>query len=199
MTLRHARGADDITILDFHRGEPSWTLANDVVMGGCSSSSLSLSSQRTGVFEGMVSFENGGGFASVGFSLVATDFSSFTVLNVCVLGDGHIYQLRLRGTDPGGGVAYRARFRTHPDEWMTITIPLASFEPTRRGRRPENAPPLPASNIGQIGFLVGDRQEGPFRLEIDWVCGSCSGVTESDPDENVIFPDPIVLPGRGHP
>jgi NADH dehydrogenase [ubiquinone] 1 alpha subcomplex assembly factor 1 len=181
MPLRHGRGADDLTILDFQRGEPSSTLANDVLMGGCSSSSYSLSSQRTGVFEGMVSFENGGGFASVGISLAPTDLSSFTVLKVCVLGDGHVYQLRLRGSDQDRGIAYRARFRTHPDEWMTIPIPLASFEPTRRGRRPENAPPLPAANIGQIGFLVGDRQEGPFRLEIDWVCGSGSSVAGPGP------------------
>ncbi|MDP1829530.1 MAG: CIA30 family protein [Archangium sp.] len=45
--------------------EPArWWPTDDVVMGGKSSSALRPSA-RTGVFEGELSLENGGGFASV--------------------------------------------------------------------------------------------------------------------------------------
>jgi hypothetical protein len=34
---------------------------------------------------------------------------------------------------------------------------------------PRDAPPLDISKIRQIGFMIADKQEGGFRLEIAWV------------------------------
>ena len=42
-----------------------WWVINDTVMGGRSSSSWQLSEHDIGVFQGSVSLENNGGFASV--------------------------------------------------------------------------------------------------------------------------------------
>ena len=54
------------TLIDFRsaaRGD--WNAVNDDVMGGRSSSSMRLTSDGSAVFEGEVSLDNNGGFASV--------------------------------------------------------------------------------------------------------------------------------------
>ena len=84
-------------------------------------------------------------------------------------GDGRVYQLRLRTSDRFDGVAYRAEFRTEPGEWITVTLPLAEFEPSFRGYVVPDAPPVDPAAIRQIGFLLADKNPGPFKLEVDWI------------------------------
>ena len=150
-------------------GRDLWRPANDTVMGGRSVSSLRFNESETLVFEGTVSLENGGGFASVKFRIDPIDLAKYESLRVRVRGDSNIYQVRLRTGTDSDGVAYAAPFRTESEEWETCAIPLSDFEARFRGRRVPDAPPLGAATIRQIGFLIGDRQEGPFRLEIDSV------------------------------
>jgi hypothetical protein len=38
-----------------------------------------------------------------------------------------------------------------------------------RGRVLPEEPPIDASKISAFGFLIADKQEGSFRLEIDWI------------------------------
>ena len=37
------------------------------------------------------------------------------------------------------------------------------------GRALDNVPALDPSAIYQFGFLISDKQAGPFNLEIDWI------------------------------
>ena len=170
--MSRLQGSEHLTLFDCAQGPRLWLPLNDGVMGGVSSGALRFGDSNRALFEGNVSFENGGGFASVGIPDVPRDLSAFANLELRVRGDGRTYQLRLRAGVGVDDIAYRARFDTEPDRWLTMTVPLASFEATRRGRRLESAPPLPASSIRRLGFLIGDRQEGPFRLEIAWVRAS---------------------------
>jgi monofunctional biosynthetic peptidoglycan transglycosylase len=41
--------------------------------------------------------------------------------------------------------------------------------PTFRGRELHDVPPIEAGAIRQLGFLIADKQGGPFRLEVDWI------------------------------
>jgi monofunctional biosynthetic peptidoglycan transglycosylase len=97
------------------------------------------------------------------------DLSDQAGLEIRVRGDGRTYQLRLRTEDRFDGVAYRAGFTTAVGVWITIRLAFAEFEPTFRGRILTEAPPLDATRIQQVAFMLADKQPGPFALEIDHV------------------------------
>jgi monofunctional biosynthetic peptidoglycan transglycosylase len=157
------------TIVDFKDSDAvRWTIVNDGVMGGVSSSDLELTEDQTVVFSGFLSLENNGGFASVRARFPALDLSGYEGVALRVRGDGRTYQLRFRTSDNFDGVAYSSEFRTGPGEWMEIRLPLSEFQPTFRGRVPRGAGPFDPSGIRQMTFLIGDKKEAPFRLEIAW-------------------------------
>jgi monofunctional biosynthetic peptidoglycan transglycosylase len=157
-------------LIDFGSGDRSeWSVVNDGVMGGVSRSGLRLTDHETGIFAGVLSLENNGGFASVRAAVGHRDLSAWAGLEIRVRGDGRTYQLRLRTNDRFDGVAYRAFFETSADEWTTVRLPFARFEPTFRGRTPRDAGPLDPAAVHQVGFMLADKQPGAFSLEIDFV------------------------------
>ena len=87
-------------------------------------------------------------------------------LLLTVKGDGRIYQLRLRTDQQWDGIAYRSTFRAEAGEWTTVKLAFKSFSATFRGQIVPGAPELDPERIQQIGFLISDNQEGPFRLEL---------------------------------
>ena len=167
-----AYAGDDGVLIDFDYAEKwgDWWVVNDDVMGGVSRSRIVHSGEGTAIFAGVVSLENFGGFAST------RTRSSHYKLNrahegflVRVRGDGKTYQLRARTDGRLDGVSYRYRFATQPGRWITVEAPFRDFQPTFRGRRLRNVPPISPERIRQIGFMISDKQVGEFRLEIDWV------------------------------
>lgn len=146
-----------------------WQTVNDGVMGGISQSTMRITSEATAIFEGNVSLENSGGFASVRRSPHDYQLAGTNGLAIRVKGDGKRYQLRLRTDDQFDGTAYRALFDTLDGEWSTVRIPFNECAATFRGRPVPGAPSLTPESIRQIGFLIAEQQAGPFRLEIGWV------------------------------
>ena len=160
----------DRTLVDFSNAEgPRWQAVNDGVMGGLSQSRLRVSDAGHAVFEGVVSLENNGGFASVRALLGATDLSGYEGLSVRVRGDGRSYRLRLRTDDRFDGIAYQAIFETAADEWHDVRIPFAEFRPTFRGRTPRDAPRLDPSKVVQVGLRIADKRAGEFRHDDEWI------------------------------
>lgn len=165
-----AQDADAVRIIDFDSDTVgNWYPVNDGVMGGRSSSSIRSSGEGVGVFEGDLSLENNGGFASVRTEIPDGALAGLSRIVLRVRGDGKRYQVRLRMDTNFDGIAYVASFETAPNEWIKVEIPLASFEPSFRGYRPRDAEPLDASRVRQIGIMLTDKQQGRFRLEIDWI------------------------------
>ncbi len=144
-----------------------WMIVNDGVMGGRSRSRIFFTDDNTAIFEGEISLANNGGFASVRSRPAAVRTEGTTRIAARVRGDGREYQLRIRTEDAFDGVDYRWNFETQADEWMTVRASYRDFVPTFRGRILRNVPPIDPRAIRQIGFLIADRKEGPFRLEID--------------------------------
>ena len=140
-----------------------WQTVNDGVMGGISSSRM-VEADGVLTFEGELSLENNGGFASVR-RLVETDLSQVTGVRLEVRGDQRIYQFRLRQNDRFDGVAWRAEFTT-TEEWQTVELSFDQFVPVFRGRRVPDAGPVVAASIKQVGFLLADKTPGPFKLQI---------------------------------
>lgn len=178
-------------VIDFD-SEADWYVVNDGVMGGRSSSSLRFEEPGTAVFEGVLSLENNGGFASVRTEIPAGALAGASAMVLRVRGDGKRYQLRLRPGRRFDGVAFASTFETVADQWTTVELPLASFQPTFRGYRPRRVAPLAPADVRQLGLMLTDKQEGGFRLQIDWIGYATEGDSASRrarPDDGVV-PDP---------
>lgn len=143
-----------------------WEIINDGVMGGLSRSRMDITGNKTALFQGEVSLENNGGFASV--RTLPRDFNleGYTGLMLVFRGDGKTYRLRLRTDDTHEGIAYQSGFETVQGKWVTLYLPFDEFIPFFRGHTVEEAPPLDLSLVRRIGFMIAEGQEGPFRLEI---------------------------------
>ncbi len=156
------------TLFDF--SDPAhveaWTSIGDAVMGGVSSGALTRATGGVAAFAGTLSFERGGGFASIRSSPGVFDLSAFGGVLLEVRGDGRTYTLALR-TDPWfDGVSHQARFATRPGESLAHRIPFSSFRPVWRGRPVPGAPLLEPARVCSFGILLRDGPAGPFRLEI---------------------------------
>lgn len=157
-------------IIDFaHSDEPmKWESVNDDVMGGISRGAIVFDeNDAPAVFTGNVSTANNGGFASVRTMPRTFDLAEACGLRVRLKGDGKTYQLRIRTFDGHDSLSYRFLFDTRSDEWITVHAHFEAFEPVYRGRQLAVTEPFNAANIRQIGFLIADKQAGPFRLAID--------------------------------
>ena len=155
-------------LFDFQAVESTadWSAIDDAVMGGVSASRLRHDPAGHAVFEGVVSLDNNGGFASVRSrpgALGAPGAASFVLE---VRGDGKRYKLNLRTDDAFDGVNYQAAFETPRDQWTTVRLPVSEFRPTFRGRVVATAPPLDPGEVRQVGLMITDRQAGAFRLAV---------------------------------
>ena len=158
-------------LFDF-AGDPSesrWAAVNDDVMGGRSRSQPTVSDGML-TFNGTLSLENNGGFASIRTVDYRVDLSSFRTIVLRVSGDGRRYQLRLHSDAEYRGivVAYGAEFVAPVGAWIDVRLDLVALQPRVRGTL-LNGPPLNASKVRQMGILIGDKQAGPFSLAIDWI------------------------------
>ena len=149
--------------------EKRWEIMTDEVMGGISQSQMFISSNKTAVFHGEVSLENYGGFASIRTRPQEYQLDGFAGISLRVKGDGKKYRLRLRTDDEFEGVAYQANFTTQPEKWIIVHLPFNEFTAVFRGRVVSEAPKLEAAHIRRIGFMIADKQSGPFTLEIEGV------------------------------
>lgn len=142
----------------------AWIVVNDTVMGGVSSSEA-VEHGDVLRFSGYLSLDHGGGFASTRAPVAAPPPGTRAV-TFEARGDRRRYQCRLRRGNAFDGVAWRASFATTPERWEEVTVPIERFEPVFRGRAVADAPPLLPRAIGQVGFLLAERQAGAFRLEV---------------------------------
>lgn len=158
-------------VLDFQTdgSEVRWVPINDVVMGGESTGVVEVV-DGTLQFRGSLSLANNGGFSSVRSRDQRFDFRGFSHVVLRVRGDGRRYQLRLttQASHRGIAVSYGASFETTAGEWTIVRIALNALAPTVRGTALEG-PALDASDIREIGLLIGDKVAGRFSLEVDWI------------------------------
>lgn len=144
----------------------AWVAINDGVMGGLSQSRLRLDEAGVACFEGQVSLENNGGFASVRHQLRQPPAEDSRQLRLHVLGDGHIYKLALRTDETFDGISYQTDFLPASHQWMDIDLRPDQFTPSFRGRA-VTAPPLHSfGQVRQIGLMIANRQAGGFALKL---------------------------------
>ena len=167
--------AEQTVIFDFGPEAEPWPSIDDPVMGGRSRSKMSIEN-GIAVFEGVVSLENNGGFASLRSPPAEHDLSGSGGIVLRLLGDGKTYGVRLRTSSSFDGVSYQAKVTTEAGRWTEFELPFGttpdssgSFQPVFRGRVVRDYPALDPGVIKTFGLIISDKQAGPFRLEIDWI------------------------------
>ena len=152
-----------VGLIDFSRPEvvQTFRVINDDVMGGVSTSRR-RSTDDAMVFEGEVSLERNGGFASLRGPIRFPVESAALLLRV--RGDGQRYKLTLKLDDSTSTVQYQAAFIA-PSEWQTLRFRPTDFVASFRGRAVV-APIVRFVDVQYIGLLISDKQSGPFNIEL---------------------------------
>jgi len=132
--------AQNLTLFNFRELNPqdrqtiqnAWGAVDDVVMGGVSQSNITITDSG-GIFSGIVSTANSGGFASVRTRNFepALNLSKYAGIEVRIKGDGQRYKFLMRSEFQWDGVAFGASIDTEAERWTTMRIPfkqlIASF------------------------------------------------------------------------
>lgn len=155
-------------LFEFGPNDESWPSINDAVMGGVSSGRMRIAN-GIAIFEGVVSLENNGGFASVRSEPVESDLTGCSGVQLRVRGDGKRYQFRIKMSEDRQAPIYGSRFETERDQWIEVELPFSGFTASFRGQKLPDEPPIDPTKIATFGFLISEKQAGPFRLEIDWI------------------------------
>ncbi|KAM9147591.1 complex I intermediate-associated protein 30, mitochondrial isoform 1-T2 [Pangshura tecta] len=101
------------------------------------------------------------------------DWSNFNSLYLRIRGDGRPWMINIY-TNPYYShqkddlYSYFMFTRGGP-YWQEIKIPFSKFFLSSRGRIQDNQYPLWLDKISTVGFTLGDKADGPFQLEIDFV------------------------------
>nr|CAG4651965.1 EOG090X091L [Triops cancriformis] len=101
------------------------------------------------------------------------DWGIYTHLVMRVRGDGRTYMLNL-GTAGYYDMTWNDMFnyvlytRGGP-YWQVTRIPFSKFFMSSKGRIQDIQQPVPLSRISSFGISAGDKINGPFRLEIDYI------------------------------
>ncbi|KAM6913015.1 complex I intermediate-associated protein 30, mitochondrial [Xenentodon cancila] len=111
------------------------------------------------------------------------DWSSFNTLHLRIRGDGRPWMV---------SIATETYFSHQKDDmynyflytrggpyWQDVKIPFSKFFLTHRGRIQDDQHRLWLDKINTIGFTLGDKADGPFQLEIDFI-GVCKDYAHSE-------------------
>jgi len=139
----------------------TWGPLDDVVMGGCSQSQLSIQQGKgdtapyAAVFSGNITSANNGGFASVRTRNIepALDLTGYDGLKIRLRGEGQRYKFMLRTTDNWDSVAYCKSFDT-TEGWQDVELPFKDFFPVFRAKSVKPPPPLKLNNICSLQLML---------------------------------------------
>jgi monofunctional biosynthetic peptidoglycan transglycosylase len=159
------------TMFDFDQASDAatWFAVNDGVMGGISVGGPEITADRTLKFCGRVSLENNGGFSSIRSVAFERDLTAYDGVLIRLRGDGKRYAFTIRTDVQIRAGSYRVKFDTSVGEWVEVFLPFRDFRATSFGVELPDAPPLDSGKVQSFGFLIADKQEGPFCLEVDWI------------------------------
>ena len=155
-----------VSLFEFADGDAAWRVVNDGVMGGRSQGFVAVE-DGTLRFTGEL-VTQGGGFTSVRAARRA-DLSASAGVALRVRGGGRTFEIdlddgsRLRGRQ----VSRRATFGTS-EAWQTVFVPFSALRSSVFGR-PVRVEAFDPASLDSVGLFIADGQDGPFRLEVDWI------------------------------
>ena len=135
-------------------------------MGGVSQAQIQRINQSVMSFSGRLSLKNNGGFSSVRSFLPESALASFDGLTFKIRGDGRLYSVLVTTQNPR--ISWQSEFETD-EGWQIVTVPFDEMRMSVRGWKVENSPKIVGSKVTGIGFIISDKIQEPFNLEIDWI------------------------------
>lgn len=140
-----------VSSLELH---PAWEFFADTVMGGVSTGQVSqesIAGRSATRLTGEVSLENNGGFVQMAFDINPDgsnfDSSAYHGIEIDVLGNDDVYDLRLRTSDlTRPWQSYRTSFKATSD-WSTVKLAFTDFAPHKTDV------PFDARHLRRIGVL----------------------------------------------
>ena len=143
-----------------------WFLVNDDVMGGISRAEVERTNQSTMSFSGRLSLKNNGGFSSVRVSIPRSDLTYYDGLVFKIRGDGRLYSVLVTTQDHR--TTWQAGFNTSK-EWQIVKVPFDKMRMSVSGWKTNDSPKIIGSKVRGLGFIISDKDEEPFNLEVDWI------------------------------
>jgi NADH dehydrogenase [ubiquinone] 1 alpha subcomplex assembly factor 1 len=158
-------------VLDFGKltGGDDWSIVNDDVMGGRSTSTAYLTDTFLH-FEGDVSLENNGGFASIRSDYGTMDLSGYESVTLRVRGSERKFALSLDRSRAWYRPNYKFEFTPQGTDWQEFSIPLNQFKESAVGKfTGRTFPKEKQTDVIRMGIILYDNQAGPFELEVDYI------------------------------
>jgi hypothetical protein len=143
-----------------------WRIVNDGVMGG-KSQGTRFHEDGAMVFAGTI-ITDGGGFSSLRAGLRPGTMAGGDGLRLKVRSDGRAYKMTFRTSERwrGRSVSYQKPIpQTPAGEWADVTVPFKAMDTSVFGRT-VRAADFDPSDAREIGIILADGIDGPFRLEV---------------------------------
>ena len=154
----------DQALRDLSVLEQRYEIVNDGVMGGLSQGNLTYA-EGSILFTGEISLANNGGFSWVRTAPQDLALSEAKGIEVRYLSDGRGYDFTLESKRNTYFQAYHFPLKGEKGEWTTQRLPFDAFVLEFFGRkRGVGIPDL--NEVTRFGFVLGDKRDGPFRLEV---------------------------------
>lgn len=111
------------------------------------------------------------------------DWTTFNTLHLRVRGDGRPWMITIAPSmyfshQKDDVYSYFLFTRGGP-YWQDVKIPFSKFFLTSRGRIQDKQHPVWVDKMNTVGFTLGDKAEGPFQLEIDFI-GACKDYAHTE-------------------
>ena len=158
------------TVFDFSDAAQvkSWRTVLDGVMGGLSTGRVEMGDE-TMIFSGETSLRNNGGFSSMRVAVPERIFSDSDAIRIRVKGDGRTWIIGAKNAAGMGGDSFWTRFDTVDGEWQDLVFPIDEMERHYFGQRRSGQ--ITPQQVRALEFYIYDKEEGPFRLEVDRIEG----------------------------
>ncbi|CAH2327682.1 Hypothetical predicted protein [Pelobates cultripes] len=193
--LKEALEEQTTVVWEFRSPEDleKWSVTSDMEIGGKSRTYIKLGkNNQTAFFYGTLNSEvprdgetRYSGYCALRskplmgafYRKLCYDWSNFNTLHLRVRGDGRPWMVN---------VIHDTYFTNQKDDlysyflytrggpyWEDVKIPFSKFFLSSRGRIQDEQYPLLLDKISALGLTLGDKADGPFQLEIDFI-GLCN-------------------------
>lgn len=145
-----------------------WRVVNDGVMGGRSSADADVVGAVLILAGDIVT--DGGGFSSVRLAL-EEPLGDVTGLLLRVRTDGRSYELTVADAAPRRDprISHQGPIPAIGDgEWEEVAVDFNDLDASIFGQ-PVDVDPFQPEAAVEVGIILADERDGPFRFELDWI------------------------------
>lgn len=146
----------------------NWQIINDGVMGGLSQGNA-IFSENSVVFQGSLSLENNGGFASYRTAFAKIDLSSLQKVKIRCKGKGGKFTFMFETSSRFYEPYFKYEF-TPKDDWQIFECKLKDLK--ERVLLNDTGNFITSQDLAKIirfGIIKSDKKVGKFELEIDYI------------------------------